>query len=127
MPYIARRCRGRYHVFNRSFCRASDDNSRGIRFVVARYRKALTVVDDDAPLSSYYGQEYLKIRATFQMDVEERRKYNFDIRLEDSVTKQTVFACTDVPLTEVLSIDFSRVRRLKARLLAYGLTLHKRG
>ena len=84
-------------MFNRSFCRESGD--RGIRFVVARDRKARTIVDDDAPLSTYYGREYLKIGAAFQMDVDERRKYSFDIRLEDSVTKQTVFACTDVPLT----------------------------
>ena len=112
-------------MFNRSFCRASGD--RGIRFVVARYRKARTIVDDDAPLSTYYGREFLKIRAVYHMDVEERRLYSFDIRLEDPVTEETLFACTDVPIPEVVSIDFARIRRQKTRLLAYKLTLHKRG
>ena len=127
-PHISRGFRGEYFTFNQSFCRASGDNGlRGIRFLVARDRKARTVEDDDAPLSTYYGREFLKIRAAFHMDVDERRLYSFDIRIESPVTKQTVFARTDVPITEVLSIDFTRVRRQKARLLAYKLTLRKRG
>ena len=125
--FFTRKSRGRYHVFNRSFGRPSGDDNQGIRFVVARFRKAITIVDEDAPLSKYFGREFLKIGAQYNMDVDERRLYSFDIRLEDPVTKQTVYACTDVPIYDVLSIDFTKVPRQKSRLLAYKLTLHKRG
>ena len=92
---------------------------------MARNWKAHAIVDDDAPLSKYYGREVLNIRAMYHMDADERRLYSFDIRIEDAVTQETVFARNDVPMTGVLSIDFARVRN--TRLMAYKLTLHKRG
>lgn len=128
-PYIKRQLRGRYFAFNQSFCRRSgqDQGPRGIKFLVTRDRKAITIADDSAPLARYYGREYLKFRAGFQMDAGERRLYTYDIELQTPVTKETLFVRTDVPLAEVVSVNFAHIRRLRIRRIAYKLTLRKRG
>ena len=126
-PYLKREVRGRYFAFDTSFCRGRGRGLRGIQFLVTRDRKALTITDDSAPLARFYGREYLKFRAGFQMDAGERRLYTYDIELQTPVTKETLFARTDVPLADVVSVNFSHIKRLRIRRIAYKLTLHKRG
>ena len=122
-PHIKSSLIGQYFVFNKSFTQNTrENNTHGIRFLFARGKKIFPIMDDDVPLSLYINQEVIKIRCAFNLNVDERDLYNYDIVVEDAGARAPFIEKINVPITEVLIINAS-IKNLN--ILRYEIILNK--